>query len=169
MILKQKVNLQDTVTIAYHDYAKSLNQHAFFKVSNRETAEDLVQQTFMKTYFYMVKGGEIEKMRSFLYHVLNNLIVDEYRKKKTVSLNSLIEKGFDPCLVTTVHSSDILDGKTAILLIESLPVTYRSVMYLKYVDDLTLEEISRKLGLSKTTVTVQIHRGIKKIRILYKW
>lgn len=43
-----------------------------------------------------MKGGKIDAMKAFLYHILNNLIVDEYRKRKTVSLDLLLEKGFDP-------------------------------------------------------------------------
>lgn len=122
----------------------------------------------MKTWSYLARGGEIEKMRSFLYHVLNNLIIDEYRKKKVASLNVLIEKGFDPCALNDIDLIDTLDGKMAIHLIQHLPVRYQRVMHLKYVDDLSIKEISYIVGIPKNTVTVQIHRGIKKIRILYR-
>ena len=81
MTPKEKKRLQGVLTIiAHNDYEKGLNARAFFKLSNHETGEDLVQHTFMKTWIYLVKGGKIEIMKAFLYHILNNLIVDEYRK-----------------------------------------------------------------------------------------
>lgn len=96
MTLKKEKQQQSLLTSAHHEYEKGLNAHAFFKVNNRATGEDLVQETFMKTWVYLVKGGKIDVMKSFLYHILNNLIVDEYRKRKTSSLDVLLEKGYEP-------------------------------------------------------------------------
>lgn len=96
MTTKERLQLGTVLTIAHHDYEKKLTLHAFFKVHNKTTSEDLVQDTFMKTWRYLAKGGKIDVMKAFLYHVLNCLIVDEYRKHKTTSLNVLVEKGFEP-------------------------------------------------------------------------
>lgn len=84
------------LTGAHHDYEKGLNARAFFKVHDHAIGEDLVQDTFMKTWKYLVKGGKIDVMKAFLYHTLNHLIIDEYRKHKTVSLDALLEEGFEP-------------------------------------------------------------------------
>ena len=73
------------MTQAHHDYAKGLTSHAFFKLHNRSTSDDLVQDTFMKTWKYLVKEGKIGLMKSFLYRILNNLIVDEITKTKLSS------------------------------------------------------------------------------------
>jgi DNA-directed RNA polymerase specialized sigma24 family protein len=109
---------QELFTVAYNDYKKGLNSYAFFKVNNQIIGEDLVQDTFMKTWGYLVKGGRIEKMKAFLYHTLNNLIVDEYRKRKHkgASLDTLLEEGFEPGINDSERLFDTLDGKTAILL-----------------------------------------------------
>src|SRR3990167_2535302 len=93
---KPKIGLQTIMRAAHHDFEKGLNTRAFFKVNDRTISEDLVQDTFMKTWKYLVRGGKIDLMKAFLYHVLNDLIVDEYRKKKTTSLDALQEKGFEP-------------------------------------------------------------------------
>ena len=167
MTQKEKTRLQGVLSIAHHDFEKGLNARAFFKVSNHEVGEDLVQQTFMKTWIYLVKGGKIEIMKAFLYHILNNLIVDEYRKNKATSLDLLMEKGFEPSDVEVAGVGDVLDGK-AVLLLERIPETYRKVIRMKYVQDLSLKEISTLTGLSKNTIAVQIHRGLAKIKILYK-
>src|SRR3989344_5188044 len=125
MTQKEKTRLQGVLSIAHHDFEKGLNARAFFKVSNHEVGEDLVQQTFMKTWIYLVKGGKIEIMKAFLYHILNNLIVDEYRKNKATSLDLLMEKGFEPSDVDSTKLLNVLDGKAALLLIERLPTMYK--------------------------------------------
>ena len=78
---------------AYQDHHRALLRRSFFKISDQALADDLVQNTFLKTWEYLVRHGSIDSMKAFLFHVLNNLIVDEYRKKKPVSLDILTEKG----------------------------------------------------------------------------
>ena len=152
--------------MAHHDYEKGLHLHAFFKVSDRAMSEDLVQVTFMKTWSYLVKGGEIGVMRAFLYHVLNDLIIDEYRKHKTTSLDLLLEKGFEPSTGQSVDLLHIMDEKAAILLIQHLPIKYQKVMRMRYVQDMSLTEMSLITGQSKNTMAVQVHRGLEKLKLL---
>ena len=166
---KQEAVQRALLTIAHSDYGKGLNSHAFFKVSDRAISENLVQDTFLKTWGYLVKGGKIEVMKAFLYHILNNLIIDEYRrrKNKNSSLDALLEKGFEPSARDSGRLFDILDGKTALLLIQRLPVTYQKVMKMRYVQDLSLAEMSLITKQSKNTVAVQVHRGLEKLKVLY--
>ncbi|MDO8572347.1 MAG: RNA polymerase sigma factor [bacterium] len=164
---KQKTRQQSVLAVAHHDYEKGLNAHAFFKIHDRAIGEDLVQDTFMKTWMYLVKGGKIDVMKAFLYHVLNQLIVDQYRKHKTTSLDILLEKGFEP---STGHSDsifDVLDGRAALLLIQHLPEKYQKVMRMRFIQDLSLKEISLITGQSKNTIAVQVHRGLDKLKLLY--
>jgi len=106
-------------------------------------------------------------MKAFLYHVLNNLIVDEYRKRKTTSLDVLLEKGFEPSTGHPVGLFDILDGKAALLLIQRLPVAYQKIMRMRYVQDLSLKEMAIITGHSKNALAVQAHRGLEKLKLLY--
>jgi RNA polymerase sigma-70 factor (ECF subfamily) len=167
MTLKQETQQQAVLTVAHQDYAKGLNLYAFFKVHNHATGEDLVQDTFTKTWKYLVKGGKIDLMKAFLYHVLNNLIVDEYRKRKTISLDVLLLKGFEPSTGHPGRLFDFLDGKAMLLLIQHLPLTYQKVMRMRYVQDLSLREMSLITGQSKNTIAVQAHRGLEKLKLLY--
>lgn len=167
MTSKQETQRQLLLTSAYRSYQKGLNSYAFFKVHNHETGVDLVQDTFMKTWKYLVKGGNIDMMKAFLYHVLNNLIVDEYRKNKTTSLDVLIEKGYEPKVDHTERLLNVLDGKAALLLIQRLPERYRKVLRMRYVQDLSLKEMSLITGQSKNTMAVQVHRGLEKLKLLY--
>lgn len=167
MTSKQETKHNEALTGAHHEFEKGLNVYAFFKTSDHGIGEGLVQDTFLKTWSYLVKGGKIEVMRAFLYHVLNNLIVDEYRKRKTTSLDSLIEKGFEPKDENPKQLFNILDGKAALLLIQRLPIAYQKVMRMRYVQDLSLKEISLITGQSRNTIAVQAHRGLEKLKLLY--
>lgn len=167
MTPEQETQRQVVLTVAQHDYEKGLNMHAFFKVHDRALSEDLVQDTFMKTWSYLVRGGKVDVMKAFLYHILNNLIVDEYRKHKTISLDVLLEKGFEPGAGDSRRLFNILDGKAALLLIQRLPLAYQKVMRMRYVQDLSLKEMSLITGQSKNSVAVQIHRGLEKLKLLY--
>ncbi len=167
MTPKQEAERKTTLSVAHGDYNKSLNRYAFFKLHSHEIGEDLVQDTFLKTWSYLVKGGKIEVMKSFLYHILNNLIVDEYRKRKTTSLDVLLERGFEPGADHSERMVNTLDGKAALLLIMRLPEKYQKVMRMRYTQGLSLTEMSLITGESKNTMAVQLHRGLVKLRQLY--
>lgn len=155
------------MTTAHHDFNKGLNTHAFFKVHDHNLGEDLVQETFLKTWSYLVKGGKIDVMKAFLYHILNNLIIDEYRKKKATSLEVLMEKGFEPSNNDAENIFNALDGKALLLLIQRLPINYQKIMRMRFIQDLSLSEMSLITGKTKNTLAVQVHRGLEKLRHLY--
>lgn len=164
---KEKTIKQNILTSAHTDFEKGMHVHAFFKTHNQNTSNDLVQDTFMKTWKYLLKGGEIELMKGFLYHILNNLIIDEYRKRKHISLELLTIKGFEIEEDKNENMINFLDGKTALSKISQLPLTYQKVMTMKYIQDLTLLEMSLLTGLTKNSLAVKLHRGLEKIKILY--
>lgn len=169
MTSKQTVTENRAIlTRAYHDHQVGLNAHAFYKVSNRQTGEDMVQSTFLKTWRYLLRGGEIELMRAFLYKVLNNLVVDEYRKRKTVSLETFLEKGVEPSTEGDEKLINLLDAKAAVQLIEKLPLKYQKIMRMRYVQDLSIKEMAILTGQSRNTIAVQAYRGLIKLRLLYK-
>ncbi len=167
MTSAQKKARQETLSAAHTDYEKVLKAYAGFKVNDRAMGEDLVQDTFVKTWSYLARGGKIHVMKSFLYHVLNNLIVDEYRKRKSTSLDLMLEKGYEPSIDNRERLFDLLDGKAALLLIARLPLTYQKAMRMRYVQDLSLSEMALVTGQSKNTISVQIHRGTEKLKALY--
>ncbi len=167
MTKKQEIKRNDVMTTAHHDFNKGLNTHAFFKVHDHNLGEDLVQETFLKTWSYLVKGGKIDVMKAFLYHILNNLIIDEYRKKKATSLEVLMEKGFEPSNNDAENIFNALDGKALLLLIQRLPINYQKIMRMRFIQDLSLSEMSLITGKTKNTLAVQVHRGLEKLRHLY--
>lgn len=154
-------------TMAYREYAQELIRHAQVMVDSRELSEDLVQDVFLKVWLYIVRGGQIEKMRAFLHHALHNVIVDTYRKHKTLSLDALLERGQEPSVDESKRMFDILDGRRAFVLIDKLPPTYQRVLRMKYARDLSYQEASLATEQSRNTIAVQVHRGIEKLRLLY--
>ena len=169
MTERERIQMNTTITLAYRDHQSGLCKHSFFKVNNRQLSEDLVQDTFMKTWNYLIKGGKIDTMKAFLYHALNCLIIDEYRKRKTTSLDTLLDNGFSLGSDDSEHLVDVLDGKSAFLLIAHLPEKYQKVMRMRFTQNLSLSEMSLVTGETKNALAVQIHRGLEKLKLLYNF
>ena len=155
--------------------ADPLFRHAYFRVSNRDLALDLVQDTFTKTWDFMARGGVVDDFRSFLYRTLNNLVIDEYRKRKGESLDQkLAEEGVDEGmfreLVADIRPEVELSHDVQIVRaqIASLPSLYRDMVVMRYVDELSPQEIAAITGLSANVVSVRIHRGTKLLRAQMK-
>lgn len=162
---------EDRFLKAFDEYSDALFRHASMRVSNREKAIDIVHDTFTKVWAYNRAGHQIDSYRSFLYKVLNNLIIDEYRKHKELSLDSLMEAegvdegSFDDLSENTTEAlAATLDGKKAFELLEELPDTYREVIVFRFVDGLGPREISQLIEESENVVSVRIFRGLKMLR-----
>ena len=150
---------------AYDSYADAIFRHCYFRVFSRERAQELTQDVFMRTWEYLAQGKSIENIRAFLYRVATNLIIDESRKKKDVSLGALQEKGFDaPSSHNPARTHAMLDGKFAKEVLMKLDPMYRDVVLMRYMNDLTPKEIAQALGESENVVSVRIHRGLKQLR-----
>lgn len=159
---------QKDFTKAYDENADALFRHCFFKVHDREMAKDMVQETFVKTWGYLVQGKKILNLRAFLYKTLNNLIIDEYRKKKTVSLDDLREDGFEPESEIGPTADDRFMGEKAMKLLDKLPAPYKDAVFMRFVNGLELSEIAEITGETENTVSVHVHRGLGKLRDLFK-
>ena len=150
-------------------HSDALFRYCFFKISDREIAKDLVQETFMKTWNYLTKGEKIGNLRAFFYRTLSNLIIDEYRKKKAVSLDNLQEKtGFDQGFDEEEILEDKIDAEKALLLLHQIGEDYKDIIVMRYVQELSIKEIAEIINESENTVSVKIHRGLKKVKEIFK-
>src|SRR3990167_9783866 len=77
---------------AYQQYVDAIYRHCYFRVYNKDLAEDLTQETFIKTWKYIAEGKEIKNIKAFLYRVAVNLIIDNSRKKIALVLDEVKEK-----------------------------------------------------------------------------
>ena len=156
---------------AFEEYGDALFRHAMLRLSDRERAIDVVHDTYAKVWLYVRQGHEIENFRPFLYKVLNNLVVDEYRKNRESSLDALLaqegvdEGSFAELSENTVESlAAPIDGRQAFEVLALIPDQYREVIILRFVDGLGPKEISELIEESENTVSVRIHRGLKLLR-----
>jgi RNA polymerase sigma-70 factor, ECF subfamily len=167
--MQHKKDLEMAFIEAYDTFADPIFRHCFFKVSSREIAKDLTQETFMKAWKYAREGKEeIENMRAFLYHIANNLIIDHYRKRKESSLDELMEGGYEPKEALSHEKLyDVLDANRAVELLQNLPEKYREVILMRYIEELSPGEIGEIIGESENVVSVRIHRALKKAQELF--
>lgn len=156
---------------SFDEYADALFRHAVYRLSDRERAIELVHDTFTKAWMYIRGGHEIETYKPFLYKIMNNLIIDEYRRKKESSLDSLLEKeGIDEGTFAELHEGSIeeitftLDARKASELIGELPEVYREVLTLRFIDGLGPKEISELIEETENVVSVRIHRALKTLK-----
>jgi RNA polymerase sigma-70 factor, ECF subfamily len=162
---------EDRFLKAFEEYSDALFRHATLRIQNRERALDLVHDAYTKVWTYVRGGHEVDAFRPFLYKVLNNLIIDEYRKTREVSLDAILEKegvdegSFDELSESTVEAlAATIDGRQAFALLETLPDEYREVIILRFVDQLGPREISELIEETENTISVRIHRGLKLLR-----
>jgi len=158
---------------AHAAYSDIIFRFCLFKLTNRELAKDVTQDTFMKAWIYISKGGEIQNMKALLYKTATNLVIDEYRKQdrrkgKQESLDVLHDEGFEPSFDDTQSLVDQIDGAEALALVASIPVPYGEAVFLRYVQDLSIAEIVELTGESDNTVSVRIHRGLAKLKEIYE-
>ncbi len=151
---------------AYDEYGDAIFRFLAMKISDREVARDLTQETFTRAWDFCVEGGEIRDWKPFLYRTAYNLVVDTYRKKRSVSLDALInDQGF--------AIADEAAGKENIMraemtriraAIDTMDETYRDILLMRYVEDLLPQDIARITGLSENVISVRIHRGVEKLK-----
>ncbi len=156
---------------AFDEYADALFRHSMYRLSDHERAIEIVHDTFTKVWSYIRGGHVIDSYKPFLYKVMNNLIIDEYRRRKELSLDALLsEEGTDEGSFQELHEGGLeeltfsLDAQKASLLIGELPLVYREVLTLRFVDGLGPKEISVLIEETENVVSVRIHRALKMLK-----
>jgi RNA polymerase sigma-70 factor (ECF subfamily) len=165
---------QDAYLRAFDEYADALFRHACLRLSDRERAKDLTQDAFIKAWDYIAQGNEVREWKSFLYRVLNNLIIDEYRKTRELSLDTLVEEGAPEALFAEAEGrrerEEAYDEARAIehvrALIHELPEPHKGALLLRYVDGLSPREVGAALAISENAAAVRIHRALGRLRTL---
>lgn len=153
---------------AYDDYADAIFRHCVFRLGDREKSKELMQETFMKTWEYLMDGKRVENIRAFLYRVANNLLVDYVRKKQRrpeTSLEELQLKGFD-AKSDEPSPARIFDQRRIIAMIHRIDMPYRTAVIMRHIDGLPPKQIAAILGVTPNVVSVRINRGLKQLHSL---
>lgn len=149
---------------AYEQLNDPLFRHCYFRLYNRERAKELVQETFTRTWEYMGRGNQIENLRAFLYRVAHNLIIDDVRKRKAVSLEELAETGFDPPMEDRELAHLLSDAAEARRVVDRLRTAERDLIVMRYIDGLGPKDIAQIMGVSENVISVRLHRAMTRLR-----
>jgi RNA polymerase sigma-70 factor, ECF subfamily len=153
---------------AFEEYADAIFRHCYTRVRDRETAKDLTQNTFIRTWEYIAKGNDIENIRAFLYKTAGNLTINEINQRKrrgVTSLEELQESGRDIAAESEPEALEMLHEERHLLQkLYRVPSPYREAVIMRYVDGLKPAEIAEITGETANVVSVRIHRGIQYLR-----
>ncbi len=150
---------------AYDEHSDALFRYCYFKVFDRDLAKDLVQEAFTRTWVYITEGKEVENLRAFLYKILHNIIVDHIRKKKSVSLDKMLEvDGFAPEGDGQVDVESFAIARELTEKLNLLDDAERDMVHMRYIDDMSVKDIAKVLGVSVNVVSVRIYRATKKLK-----
>lgn len=148
-------------------YHQKLYRIAFRFVRNKEIAEDLVQEAYMKLWEKRSKMNEVKNKESFIIIVLRNQCLDYMKSVKKQELFSLSD--FDMPVSSAMETIELNDEADFIRrLINGLPDQYRIVLTLKDWDGCPVEEIEQITGLTVNNIRVILSRSRKYIREQYQ-
>ncbi len=146
---------------AYAEYSEPLYRFCLRKISDCELAKDLLQETFFRAWRHISEGKDVMNMKAFLYKILGNLIIDQYRKRSPdESLDTMCEDGFDPGTDETERLIDSIDGVQAVKYLGEIREPYRATIKMRYLQQLSIREIAGISAAGENTVVVRIHRGL---------
>jgi RNA polymerase sigma-70 factor (ECF subfamily) len=165
----------------YNLYSDELYAWAFHKTSNKEVSEDLVQETFLSAVKGFKNFKNDSKPKTWLFAILNNKIIDYYRKKaKLFKLNSDATDQVFINLTDSLFDSNqnwkngrldlfweedvhLLDNEEFIKVMENcvndLPENWRLAIQSKYLLNVKAAQICQELHVTKSNYWQIIHRA----------
>jgi len=152
-------------------YQKPVYNLVYRLLGNAEDAKDITQEAFVKAYQSLAKHNPELAFHSWLFRIAQNLSIDYLRRKKrriTVSLDETPENY--PHEVQQPELADTAPDARSILIekqkcdhiqniINSLPEQYKSVIILRHIEGLRLEEIAQILNLPLGTIKTNLYRA----------
>jgi RNA polymerase sigma-70 factor (ECF subfamily) len=162
-----------TFNILLNRHRSSIYSYIYFIVRNREMAEDIFQETFVKAIMTIKQGRYTEngKFRAWINRIAHNLIIDNYRQEKNEQTISN-----DECEIDLFNNFKLSDGtiedaiiKEQILadvkkLIDYLPENQKEVLILRYYRDLSFKEIAEITNVSINTALGRMRYAILNMR-----
>ena len=143
----------------YEDHYKELVAYGIRMSGNKELAEDLVQETFVKALMNTATIEDLSptKQRAWLYRTFKNLFFDRYRR---AILESEYEQNWQP---EYLEDRGIQEIENAMLL-QSISSQDRAIFQLRYFDGYSAEEISQMMNLPPGTIRSKLSRCRKHLK-----
>ncbi|MCG3088411.1 sigma-70 family RNA polymerase sigma factor [Sporosarcina cyprini] len=143
---------------------EKLYRMAFIYVRNETDALDIVQETIYKAYRGIVSVKESAYFSTWLTRILINSALDFIQKtSKIVPIEKDTLERIEA--VTSTSREDALDLQEAIGQLEE---KYKTVILLRFYQDLTVPQIANVLDYPEGTVKTNLHRAINQLRMTYK-
>ena len=169
---RQDVGLLDELIVRYQH---RLMRYLLYLTSNREMAEDLFQEVWMRV---LVRGAQFNGQARFdtwLFTIARNLVIDYRRKRTMSSLDELFEgKGDDdrPMSFEVADNdptpfdcfSNLEDRERIAAALLQLDTLYREVLVLRFHEEMSLEEIAKVTRAPLSTVKSRLYRGLAVIK-----
>jgi RNA polymerase sigma-70 factor (ECF subfamily) len=169
---RQDAGLVDELIVRYQH---RLLRYLLFLTSNREMAEDLFQEVWMRV---LVRGSQFNgkaRFDTWLFSIARNLVIDQRRKRTMSSLDELFEGRSDDDRPMSFEVADteptpfdslsnLQDRErisTALLEVDTL---HREVLVLRFHEELSLEEIAKVTRAPLSTVKSRLYRGLAAIK-----
>lgn len=145
------IDLEEQYDKIYH--------YCYFKVHQRETAEDITQETFLRFFessSYINTGKAIQ----YLYTIARNLCVDEYRKHRKEVLTE-VSKDETVDMDAAEHMITQISVRLAL---SQLNETDRELLLLRYVNEVPISVIGKLYGISRFAVYRKISQAVKNLK-----
>jgi len=169
---RQEAGLLDGLIVRYQH---RLLRYLLFLTGNREMAEDLFQEVWMRVLTRGTQFNGKARFETWLFTIARNLVIDHRRKRTMSSLDELFETGNDddkpmsfevadhqPTPFDRLSSTEDREQiATALLELDTL---YREVLVLRFHEEMTLEEIAKVTRAPLSTVKSRLYRGLAAIK-----
>lgn len=152
---------------SYDLFSDALFRYCYFRIGDREQAKDMVSDIFLKTWEYIHQGNQITNTRAFLYRLAHNMVIDWYRKKKSSSLDTLLDDGYEP-VDSTVDVLQNSEFQQILSQVKTLSEEDQDLILLRYVEDVPIKEIADLLHIRENVVSVRLHRAIARLKSKFK-
>lgn len=170
--LKDRLKNRDQLAFEelYDQNIDDIYRFIYFKIGKKDDSSDLSSSVFLKTWEHIQKNGveRKETLRGLVYKIARNVIIDYYRSNKgdSISLddeNNKIDIADDNCNIEN-DMSDQVDYSNLMTKMMELKNEYREILIMRFVNELSLEEIADITGKKSINVRVMLHRAVKALK-----
>lgn len=158
---------QDAFEMLVTRYHGPLLSYTSNQLQDRQKAQDIVQETFLRLIRHLRQHGALEHVRSWLYRVALNLCKD-YWKSSAYRSEGLAGEEFPERSDPSAGAEELIEQqettKEIAASLETLPEVQRNIVSLRFFHDLKLQEISELLDLPLSTVKTHLYNGLRKLK-----
>ncbi len=137
---------------------------AYWLLKDNQQAKDIVQETYLKLWEGRTKYESYINLRQIALKIGRNLCIDHYRKTKKWTMEA-VGTSLSVDTLSQQHQLEMQDTQEMITaVINQLPASQRTIMYLSGIEQLTTKEIASITSLSENNIRVTLSRARMAIR-----